>query len=160
MARRSAQDIHGPGWYTAGEAARLSGHSLAMLNYLCRHEIVEPSCACKRGHGSTRHYCFGDLVALRLVAKLSKSGISPLRLKAGMKYLQQIQPDISFARLPASHVVTDGRYLYLRDGNESLERATDGQYAFAFVVELNHVRQEVLKRMTKTHRALLAAAAG
>jgi hypothetical protein len=152
MARKNVLQIHGDGWYAAARAAKLSGLTLAMVNYLCREHIVEPSCSCKRGSGTTRHYSFGDLVALRLVAGLSKTGISPLRLKKGMQYLAQYQPAITLTSRPASHIVTDGEYVYLRDKKDSLERATDGQYAFAFVIELDQIRGEVAKRMTPTER--------
>lgn len=159
VGRKTPHEIHGPGWYTAAQAARFTGHSFAMVNYLCRHHLVEPSCDCKRGHGSARHYCFGDLVALRLVAKLAASGISPLRLRKGMQYLKKVRPEIKFNSLPATHVVTDGRHIYLRNGDDVLERATDGQYSFAFVIELEHVRQEVKRRMTPLQRQLAAMAA-
>lgn len=135
-------------WFSAAQAARLSGLTRAMVDYLCREEIVIPSCDCKRGHGTPRHYAFGDVVALRLVARLSKAGVSSLRLRKGMERLRQYQPQITLNSLPASHIVTDGQDIYLRGASDSLERATDGQYAFAFVVELDLVRQEVVKKMT------------
>jgi hypothetical protein len=159
MPRRTPFEIHGPGWYTAKQAARFTGHSFDMVNYLCRHHLVEPSCDCKRGHGSARHYCFGDLVALRLIAKLAASGIAPLRLKKGMQYIKKVRPDIKFSKLPADYVVTDGRNMYLREKGDVLERATDGQYAFAFVIELDQVRKEVKRRMTPFQRKLAAMAA-
>lgn len=148
MARRSADLVHGPGWYGAAQAARLTGLSLAMVNYLCRTKIIEPSCSCRRGHGSQRHYAFGDLIALRLVARLSRAGISPLRLRKGLQYLKAYQPDITVTAAPASHIVTDGQFIYLRNGSDALERATDGQYAFAFVIEIDQVRREVVDKMS------------
>lgn len=146
--------VHDPSeWFTAARAARLSGLSHAMVNYLCRTKLVMPSCSCHRGHGVARHYSFGDVVALRLVASLSKAGISPLRLKKGLDYLRQFQPEITLSSLPASHIVTDGVQVYLRAAGDSLERATDGQYAFAFVIELDQIRSEVVKRMPPSLRA-------
>lgn len=141
--------VHDPSeWFSAARAARLAGLTQPMVNYLCRMQLVEPSCSCKRGHGVPRHYSFGDVVALRLVARLSKIGISPLRLRKGLEYLRQYQPEITLTSRPASHLVTDGQYIYLRNKEDSLERATDGQYAFAFVIELDQIRQEVVKKMT------------
>ena len=126
-----------------------------MLNYLCREHLVEPSCDCVRGNGKPRHYSFGDIVALRLVARLSKAGISPLRLKKGLRYLKKFQPEITLRSLPATHLVTDGEVIYLRAGTDALERATDGQYAFAFVIELEQIRAEVVARMPPTLKAAL-----
>jgi DNA-binding transcriptional MerR regulator len=146
--------IHDPAeWFTAARAARLSGLTQPMVNYLCREDLVTPSCNCPRGHGVPRHYAFGDVVALRLVARLSKAGVSPLRLKKGLQYLRKFQPEITLTSLPASHLVTDGQDIYLRAGSDALERATDGQFAFAFVIELDHVRSEVARKLTPSKRA-------
>lgn len=148
--------VHDPAqWFPATQAARLTGLSPAMVNYLCREHIVEPSCDCPRGNGKPRHYSFGDLVALRLVARLSKTGISPLRLKKGLRYLRQFLAQITLKSLPATHLVTDGEVIYLRAGTDALERATDGQYAFAFVIELDQIRGEVVSRMPPSLRVSL-----
>lgn len=130
-------------WFTAKRAAAITGHSLAMLNYLCRNGIVEPSGNGSRGHGIKRHYSFGDLVALRLVARLSALGVSPLRLKQGLRDLRQHHPEITLTSLPASHIVTNGKHLFLRKEGDTLERLLDGQLAFAFVIELPMLRDEV-----------------
>lgn len=142
-------------WFTAARAARLSGLTHAMVNYLFRTELVVPSCNCPRGHGIPRHYSFGDIVALRLVARLSKVGVSPLRLKKGLTYLRKFQPEITLKTLPATHLVTDGVHVYLRKGDDSLERATDGQYAFAFVIELDQVRREVVANMAPSLKSAI-----
>ena len=139
-------------WFAASQAARLAGLTLAMVNYLCRVELVTPSCDCPRGHGAKRHYSFGDVVALRLIARLSKAGISPLRMRRGIERLREHHPEITATSLPATHIVTDGQDIYLRRATDSLERATDGQFAFAFVVELAQIRREVVKEMTPLQR--------
>ena len=51
--------------------------------------------------------------------------------------------EITLTSLPASYVVTDGQDIYLHQAGESFERAFDGQFAFAFVVELAQIRGEV-----------------
>lgn len=141
------QNPHDPAhWFPAAVAARHSGLSLPMVDYLCRTGLVEPSCDCRRGHGVARHYSFGDVVALRLVSKLSAGGVSVLRLKRALKGLRQFHPEITLTSLPASHVVTDGTDLYLRQPGESVERIFDGQMAFAFVIELAQLRREVVER--------------
>lgn len=141
MARKS---IHGDGWYGAAQAARLAGLSAAMVNYLCRSHLVEPSCSCKRGHGSTRHYSFGDVVALRLVSSLSRTGVRPTRIRAALQQLKRHHPEITLTSLPAKYVVTDGVDLYLRNARGAVERLRDGQMAFAFVIELERLRAEVV----------------
>lgn len=68
-------------------------------------------------------------------------------MRKGLEYLRVHQPQITLTSLPATHLVTDGEFVYLRGAADSLERATDGQYAFAFVVELDQVRREVVDMM-------------
>jgi len=137
------------GWFDAAMAASITGHTRAMLNYLCRTEIIEPTCSCVRGHGKARHYSFGDLVALRLVARLSAMGVSPLRLKQGLRALRDRHPEITLTSLPASHIVTNGKHLFLREEGDTLERLLDGQLAFAFVIELPKLRDEVVLEISK-----------
>ena len=135
--------------FRAPRAALLSGHTVAMVNYLCRLDIVAPSCDCKRGRGTRRHYSFGDVVALRLVKKLLDAGASTLRLKSAMHRLRLLHPQITLTSLPASHVVIGGSGdLYLHQAGNPLERALDGQMAFAFVVDLASIQDEV-KRVLK-----------
>lgn len=140
-------------WYTADQAAKYTAVSRAMVNYLCRAGLVVPTAKSpqkRRGRGALRCYSFGDLVALRLVAKLCAAGVSPLRLKSGLLSLRKYHPEITLTNLPASHVATDGRDIYLRNGNDALERIVDGQLSFAFVVELKQIQKEVLRKLQKS----------
>jgi DNA-binding transcriptional MerR regulator len=141
------------GWFDAAKAASITGHTPAMLNYLCRTGIIEPTCSCVRGHGKARHYSFGDLVALRLVARLAFLGVSPLKLKEGLRALRERHPEITLQTLPASHIVTNGKHLFLRDEGDTLERILDGQLAFAFVIELPKLRDEVASEILKDRAA-------
>lgn len=141
------------GWFDASKAASITGHTLAMLNYLCRTGIVEPTCSCVRGYGKARHFSFGDLVALRLVARLAALGVSPLKLKQGLRALRERHPEITLQSLPASHIVTNGKQLFLRQEGATLEQVLDGQLAFAFVVELPQLRNEVKTALDRDQAA-------
>lgn len=123
-----------------------------MLNYLCRERLVVPTVLPSRGHGRKRAYSFGDVVALRLVARLSAAGVSVLRLRKALAGLRKLHPEITFTSLPGSHVVTDGRDIYLRRRGDTLERAMDGQFAFAFVVELAPLRDEIVQGILVSER--------
>lgn len=146
-------------WFSASQAARLSGLTLAMVNYLCRNGVVAPSGGGQRGHGRARKYSFGDVVALRLVAKLSASGVSPLRLRRGLEGLRKHHPQITLTSLPGSHVVTNGDELYVRQEGKPIERAFDGQFAFAFVIELATLQREVAQAAGLSSKATAARAA-
>jgi DNA-binding transcriptional MerR regulator len=150
----AAQKRHGAeNWYPTATAASLSGLTPHMVNYLCRVGLVEPSCEGPRGHGSRRRYSFGDLVALRLVARLSKSGVSFLRLREGLDRLRKLNPEIRLQSLPGNHFVTDGFDIILCEPTEPLERAVDGQLGFAFIVQLQSIRDEVSEAIQKLKTA-------
>ena len=124
-----------------------------MVNYLCRTKVVVPSLSASRGHGRVRRYSFGDVVALRLVAKLSAAGASVLRLKDAMQRLRSAHPTITLTTLPATHVLTNGLDIYLHRPGDPIERILDGQYAFGFLVELAIIRQEVTDAMKRPEPA-------
>jgi hypothetical protein len=84
------------------------------------------------------------VVALRLVKRLSMTGVRPMRIKAALQRLRKHHKEITLTSLPAKYVVTDGVDLYLRNGKEAVERMRDGQMAFAFVIELEQLRAEVV----------------
>lgn len=63
--------------------------------------------------------------------------------------MRRFHPQITLTSLPASHLITDGKELFLRQEGEVFERLSDGQLAFAFVVELSQLRSEVVQRMKK-----------
>jgi len=129
------------------DAARYSGVSKVMVDYLCRIKLVEPQCACPRGHGRPRHYSFGDLVALRMVDQLCKTGISVVAIGEALSRLQTLYPMITLGTLPAKQLVFDGKALLLHNEGAPLERIFDGQVAFGFVVEIAKARDAVVELM-------------
>jgi len=133
-----------PDW-TTSQAAKVSGLSIHMVNYLCRSEIVRPGGSPGRGRGRKRRFSFGDLVMLRLLASLLRHGISVRRLKAGLAalYASRRLPDASLA---SKYIVTDGKYLYFRDA-AILETLETGQFAFAFVLDLTSIRKYVTAKV-------------
>jgi len=64
-------------------------------------------------------------------------------MKKALQGLRKHHPEITLTSLPASHVVTNGKDLYLYQEGQPVERAFDGQFAFAFVVELATLQREV-----------------
>ena len=130
--------------FQISEAARLSGLKRPMLDYLCRQGILEPSLPKRRGRGRRRLYTFGDVVMLRVLAKLLESGISVMRLKQALLALRRHHPEITPTSLPSRYLVTNGQYAFLRRSETTLETLDEGgQMAFAFVIELETVRDEV-----------------
>jgi DNA-binding transcriptional MerR regulator len=132
--------------FSAERAGQLAGLSSAMVNYLCRTAVLVPTGSRKRGRGQRRIYSFGDVVMLRVLARLLDAGISVLRLKIALRALRRYHSDITPSSLPAALLVTDGKSLYLRDRRGILEDLNSRQMAFAFVLELSQIQQEVIAR--------------
>lgn len=134
-------------WYNARTAAHLTGLSLAMVNYLCREELVQPAAGSKRGRGNARRYSFTDLLMLRVLRRLLVNDISVLHLKKSLKAMRGRGVNCRDL-LSQKFVVTDGHDIYFK--NEGvIELIESGQLAFAFVLELGAIREEVKANIQK-----------
>lgn len=140
--------------YSTRSAARISGLSIDMVNYLHRHGIVRISQGKRKGRGIARNYRYTDLLLLRLLSRLLDQGISVLRLKKCLTALQRRGEDLT---LLASKrlVATDGHDVYF-GSRDVLEKLGTGQMAFAFVLELGSLRNEVRARISSETQAARA----
>ena len=129
------------GWFTAKEAAHLSDLTFDMVNYLCRNDLISPAKGTKRGRGTLRRYFFRDILLLRVISKLLLNGVSPLRLKNNLLDLKSRGLETK-GLLTTKYVVTDGFNIYFKDDGV-IELLSSGQMAFAFVLELSKLREEV-----------------
>src|SRR5688572_18042297 len=129
--------------FASSDAARWSGLTRPMLDYLCREQVLVPSGQGPRGRGCRRQYSFGDIVVLRLIARLLKAGVAVRRLKRAFRALRQYHQEITPASFPAQYVVTDGHRIYLRDRDSLLDLDGGKQMSFLFVLELGDVHREV-----------------
>lgn len=132
-------------WYTAKQAAQLSGLTSDMVNYLCRYEIIKPTGSNIRGRGRARRFTFTDVLLLRVVSKLLDNGVSVLRLRKSLSALQK-RGKKARDMLSKKYVATDGFNIYFKD-NGILEIFESGQTAFAFVLELGTLRKELEKKI-------------
>lgn len=131
--------------FVIAEAAVLSGLSQSMLDYLCRQNVLVPSTPGRRGPGRPRRYSFGDVVMLRVIARLLKAGVSVEKSKRALRALRRYHKDITPTSLPTQYLVTDGKAVYLRNRENLLDLDGTGQMSFFFVLELRNVQNEVLR---------------
>ncbi len=132
--------------FTTSEAVRLTGIKKDMLNYLCKMQLVIPTVSRrqgKRGHGLERRYSFTDLIAFKVVRRLAASGVQPLKVRKAIRELHAF--GVSLHKLPASHVVMLGTSAYLWNGEGDPFRVVDGQQAFAFVLDVASIREELIR---------------
>jgi len=130
--------------FSIGQAAAFSGLTLPMVNYLCRSKIIKPSNGERRGRGVQRLFSFGDLVVMRAVKRLLDGGVTVYRLRRGLEALRSVHPEITETSMPAAFLVTDGKEVFLKHTSGVLELLANGQFGFAFVVEMESLRKEAV----------------
>lgn len=131
-------------FFDIGTVAKLSGLSIAMVDYLCRTKIVVPTCKL-RGRGRKRLYTFPQIIVLRVISKLLGAGVSVSKLGKAIKGLKKFHPEITPNTLPGLYLVTNGAEIYFRRKDEVLECLSNGQLSFAFVIEIEAVKNEIIK---------------
>jgi DNA-binding transcriptional MerR regulator len=123
-------------------AGRLSGLEPMMVDYLCRQKVLVPKPA-HPGRGRDRIYSFGDVVMLRVLKHLLDCGISVSKLRKGLEAVRKRHGEIRRESVPERYLVTNGKMIFFRASANALEEVENGQLAFAFVIELEKVRDEV-----------------
>lgn len=127
-------------------AAKVAGLSVDMVNYLFRHKIVRPTGSKTTGRGVPRKYSYADVLLLRVLATLLRQGISVLALKKCVAALQKRGGDLS-QLVTKRFVATDGYNVYF-GSRDVLEMLGSGQMAFAFVLELGALREDVSSKIS------------
>ncbi|TPL96421.1 MerR family transcriptional regulator [Mesorhizobium sp. B2-3-11] len=141
--------------FTAREVAAISGLSLHMVNYLAREAYLTPAYPGKGTRGTVRYYSYRDLVVAKLVQHLREAGIELKRLKEAISELSRSHWHTKDKKGALGFVATDGHKLFFPDSDGALtELTSDGQRAFAFVLDLQMAEKDV-KSHLKGRRLLL-----
>lgn len=137
--------------FTTPEAAAVAGFSTPyMLDYLARTGVVRPSIAPSPGRGRRRLYNYSDVVLLRALGRLLERGIPVRRFKEAQRTYRKLTRDVTPGRLPARYLMTDGfRLFYTEDPARVVDLTSDGQLAFAFVVDMDPINKEVIAAVEK-----------
>ena len=123
-----------------------------MIDYLCRTKVAYPSKSKKRGRGRYRLFSFGDVVFLRSMSTLLAGGVSVSRLKKALPSIRRHFRQITPTSVPIDFLVTDGREVFVRSGENRLESLSEkGQMAFSFVLQLKISQGEILKKLKPNH---------
>jgi DNA-binding transcriptional MerR regulator len=137
--------------FSTQAAARISGLSVDMVNYMYRHKLTRPTGGRRSGRGVARKYAYADVLLLRVLRTLLNQGISVLALRKCMTSLQKRGGDLHQI-ISERFIATDGYNVYIGSGGV-LEMLDSGQMAFAFVLELGSLRTEVDNTIFALRRA-------
>jgi DNA-binding transcriptional MerR regulator len=109
--------------FTAAQAARLTGCTVARLEVWRRIGLVSPRARSGSEPGGSGGYGFRDLVALRMVASLLEDGVAMGRIRRAVAELLAAGEDISSLSL-----VSEGEtVLACRDDGQVLDALRHGQ---------------------------------
>jgi DNA-binding transcriptional MerR regulator len=135
------------------EVANLTRLSRPMIDYLRQENFLRPAYEGGEGtRGKVRYYSYRDLVIARLVQRLRESGVQLRRLK---KAITALNKDPNWSAAPddparkISWLISDGVGVYVQTDKEFVEEITTGQKAFAFVLNLDRLNNEVLRKVSK-----------
>jgi DNA-binding transcriptional MerR regulator len=103
--------------FTAPQACRLADCTTAQLRRWAQLGLAVPA--------APDAYCFRDLVALRLIAQLHRTGLSTARIRRALEFLAASGDDLASLR-----IVTDGTSVWVcRTDGEILDALRHGQLA-------------------------------
>src|SRR5215472_2501317 len=115
-----SDSVRGP--FTVRRAAKLSGLTPAMVDYLCRSSVFLPSRGpASPGRGIPKQYSFHDVVMLRVLAKLLGAGISVAKLKTALGQLRDSGPEITHSQVAERYLVTDGNTVFFRSSDKLVD---------------------------------------
>jgi DNA-binding transcriptional MerR regulator len=117
--------------YGRRDVLRITGVSYRQLDHWARREIVVPSVRGASGSGSRRLYSFRDIVAIRMLKRLTDAGVSVQNLGRAVETLRRLGED----DLSSSVLVTDGHTVYhCRSDDEVIDLVRGGQAVVVIAV--------------------------
>lgn len=136
--------ILGP--FTTAQAARFAGfRSRMMVDYLCRSGIVVPCLGANPGRGRTRLYTFGEVVLLRALSRLLENGLPVARLRRALETQRKRFQELSPTAVIDRFLITNGHDVFFEnEPGRFVELTKDGQMAFAFIVDIERARSDVI----------------
>lgn len=125
--------------YSGKRTAEIVGITYRQLDYWARTDLVRPSLADARGSGSRRRYSYTDLLELKVIKKLLDGGIRLEQVRDAFAYLREsLGEDVATANL----VISDGRCLLVRSGEEMIDLVQQGQGVLN-VLPLGGIKEEL-----------------
>jgi DNA-binding transcriptional MerR regulator len=117
--------------FSAAAARRISEASQRQLDYWDARGIVPASVRRNEGKGVDRRYSFTDLVKLRVVVELRKSGLSLQKIRKALGVFEESHPGSDV--LARKKIVTDGNDIFVATSDPRILKSLlhRGQLAFS-----------------------------
>ena len=135
---------------------RLTGVTYRQLDYWARTELVTPSITAAQGSGSKRKYSYSDVLEVKVIKSLLKSGVALARARQAVECLRtSLGADLASSSL----VLSDAGSVLARDDGDLVDLLRGGQGVFNIVPLANVVaelsttlRQSRLATSEREHR--------
>jgi len=109
---------------------RLTGVTYRQLDYWARTELVTPSITRAPGSGSKRTYSYGDVLEVKVIKSLLKSGLSLARARQAVECLRRsLGADLASSSL----VLSDSGSVLARSDGDLVDLLRGGQGVFNIV---------------------------
>lgn len=134
--------------YRGPTVCKIVGITYRQLDYWARTGLVAPSVQRAEGSGTQRLYGFDDVVQLRVVKRLTDTGVSLQRVRVALEELQQRGRNLADVTL-----VADGQSVFMVDDNRQvidLLMRGQGVFAIALGPVVDELRGEVASFETET----------
>jgi DNA-binding transcriptional MerR regulator len=119
--------------YGQSDVRKLTGVTYRQLDHWDRAGIVTPSVCNAAGSGTRRRYSFRDILAIRVIKRLTDAGVSFRNLGRAVQTLRELGE----ADLASVVLVSDGESVYqCRSDDEVIDLVRGGQGVF--VIAISH----------------------
>jgi hypothetical protein len=107
-----------------------------MVNYLCRHGVLEPTLSTARRRGLVRRFSYADLLLGRAVATLLSAGVSVIALRRALVTLRRKLTAVPLELFRSRSIAIVGNGVYVSEpGKPLMNLSANGQLAFHFVLD-------------------------
>jgi DNA-binding transcriptional MerR regulator len=110
--------------FSGKQACEIVGITYRQLDYWDRQGVVSPTLSAAHGSGTQRKYSYRDLVRLRVVKRITDSGV---KLKNARKAIEYLREDQGADWQTASIVLAEGSSILARDGDALIDLVKQGQ---------------------------------
>lgn len=123
--------------FLTGELRELAGLTKPMVDYLCRHGLLQPSKSPRRerGYGKRRRFDFSDVLLARSIRKLLDADVSVLSMRTALIQLRQLLGEQATLR-DRRIVICDGVPHLTQPDRPPVNLLSGGQMTFSFVLDI------------------------
>jgi len=129
--------------FTTEETSQIVIASIRQLGYWDNTQLLKPSLRGASGRGTRRLYSMNDIIELKIILSLLKSGLSIQRIRRSLQYVREINFPLSELR-----ILTDGKSIYFsQEEGVLVDTVKSGQMVSQIIV--GHLIQEVEEKVSR-----------